>query len=171
MTDATLVKSLREGTGLTQKDAAERLGVTPPTLAAYEVGRYVPSPELMWKIARSLAIGSPGKGETNPRFLISYLLFGQCFAADAKGRLVTFRDPWRAHAAAELLLANHFHEVVVVPVWRGSRRALLRQLKAEGEVNCDNDDKPLVALIEYVQRLADDFGRRQLSRRPARSRT
>ena len=48
------IRALREGAGLTQAELAKRIGVTRQTLIAIEQGRYSPTLELAFQIARRL---------------------------------------------------------------------------------------------------------------------
>jgi transcriptional regulator with XRE-family HTH domain len=153
----TVIRALREGSSLAQNEAAEQLGITAGTLAAYEGGHVTPSQERTWQIARRLSLGSPAKGETNPRFLLTYALLGQRFVADGAGHVVCFRDPWRAYEHAERLIAAGFLQVAVVPIWRGSRRSLMKRIGARGEIDGDEMTDPLEALMQYADRLAAEF--------------
>jgi transcriptional regulator with XRE-family HTH domain len=165
----TVVRSLREGTDLPQNRAAERVGLTPGTLAAYELGHVSPSRAKIWEIARALALGSPSKGERNPRFLITFALLGQRFVADGDGRVLVFKDPWLAHEQAERLVDAGFLEVAIVPVWRSRRRALVARVDAVGEARGEELADPLADLLEYASRLAADFDRFQRAQAPRRS--
>lgn len=51
-----VIRPLREGAGLTQADLAGRIGVTRQTLIAIEQGRYSPTLELAFQIARVLGV-------------------------------------------------------------------------------------------------------------------
>lgn len=51
------IRALREAAGLTQAELARRVGVTRQTLIAIEQGKYSPSLELAFQIAR--AFGTP----------------------------------------------------------------------------------------------------------------
>lgn len=51
------VRMLRESAGLTQAELAARVGATRQTLIAVEAGRYAPSLELAFRLAR--AFGRP----------------------------------------------------------------------------------------------------------------
>jgi putative transcriptional regulator len=46
------IRALRAGTGMTQADLAGKLGVTRQTVIAIEQGRYSPTLELAFQIAR-----------------------------------------------------------------------------------------------------------------------
>lgn len=48
------VRALRDAAGLTQAELAERIGVTRQTLIAIEQGKYSPSLETAFRIARAL---------------------------------------------------------------------------------------------------------------------
>ena len=48
----TRVRELREASGLTQADLADRVGVTRQTILYVEKGEYNPSLELAWRVAR-----------------------------------------------------------------------------------------------------------------------
>ena len=119
----TLVRRVREGSRRTQAEAAERLGITPQTLSIYEGGRQTPSERRTAEIFRSLAIGTPGSSETDPRFLVSYEFAGQRVLT-ADGPLV-FEDPYLAQLAAEQLENLKLDRVVIVPVWSGGIQELL----------------------------------------------
>ena len=153
----TVVRAIREGSALTQNAAARQLGITPGTLAAYEGAHVTPSQSRTWEIARGLALGSPAKGEADPRFLLTYELFGQRFAADGNGRIVVFHDPWVAHEQAERLANAGFLNVALVPIWRSRRRSLVARVKASGEVRGDHMADPIADLISYASRLAAHF--------------
>lgn len=51
------IRPLREDAGLTQVELARRVGVTRQTLIAIEQGRYSPTLELAFQIARVLGVG------------------------------------------------------------------------------------------------------------------
>ena len=51
------IRITREGSGLTQAELAARIGVTRQTLIAIEQGKYSPSLELAFQIARVFGIG------------------------------------------------------------------------------------------------------------------
>lgn len=51
-----VIRPLREGAGLTQAELAGRIGVTRQTLIAIEQGRYSPTLELAFQIARVLGV-------------------------------------------------------------------------------------------------------------------
>ena len=48
------IRALREASGLTQAELGRRVGVTRQTLIAIEQGRYSPSLELAFQLAREL---------------------------------------------------------------------------------------------------------------------
>lgn len=155
----TMIRSMREGAEMSQAEAARSIGVTPPTLAAYEGGRFTPSASKTNHIARAIALGKAAKGERDPRFLLTYWLFTQRFLADGAGRLVAFMDPVVAHEHATRLIRAGFPHVAVVPVWRSKRRSLLRAIGAPREVTGDELDDPLGALLEHARTLADEYDR------------
>lgn len=51
------IRPLREDSGLTQVELARRVGVTRQTLIAIEQGRYSPTLELAFQIARVFGVG------------------------------------------------------------------------------------------------------------------
>jgi len=51
-----LIRPLREAAALTQAELASRIGVTRQTLIALEQGRYSPTLELAFQIARVLGV-------------------------------------------------------------------------------------------------------------------
>ncbi|MCK3769459.1 helix-turn-helix transcriptional regulator [Microbacterium aerolatum] len=51
------IRSRREQAGITQADLAARIGVTRQTLIAIEQGRYSPTLELAFQIARAFEVG------------------------------------------------------------------------------------------------------------------
>ena len=50
------IKALRSGIGMSQGDLASRIGVTRQTVNAIEQGKYSPSLEVAFKIARVFAV-------------------------------------------------------------------------------------------------------------------
>jgi putative transcriptional regulator len=51
------IRALREDRGLTQAELATRVGVTRQTLIAIEAGRYSPTLELAFQLARVFGVG------------------------------------------------------------------------------------------------------------------
>ncbi len=51
------IRALRESAGLTQIDLASRVGVTRQTLIAIEQGKYSPTLELAFQLARVFGVG------------------------------------------------------------------------------------------------------------------
>ncbi|HCS61217.1 MAG TPA: transcriptional regulator [Microbacterium sp.] len=51
------IRSRREDAGVTQADLARRIGVTRQTLIAIEQGKYSPTLELAFQIARAFEVG------------------------------------------------------------------------------------------------------------------
>lgn len=51
------IRTQREQSGLTQAELARRIGVTRQTLIAIEQGRYSPTLELAFQIARTFGVG------------------------------------------------------------------------------------------------------------------
>lgn len=51
-----VIREHREGAGLTQSELARRLGVTRQTLIAIEQGKYSPTLELAFQIAREFGV-------------------------------------------------------------------------------------------------------------------
>ncbi|QMU96390.1 helix-turn-helix transcriptional regulator [Microbacterium esteraromaticum] len=51
------IRAQREEAGMTQADLAARIGVTRQTLIAIEQGRYSPTLELAFQIARAFGVG------------------------------------------------------------------------------------------------------------------
>lgn len=51
------IRAVREGAGMTQAELARRVGVTRQTLIAIEQGRYSPTLELAFQIARVFDAG------------------------------------------------------------------------------------------------------------------
>jgi putative transcriptional regulator len=51
------IRAVREAAGMTQAELARRVGVTRQTLIAIEQGRYSPSLELAFLIARAFGVG------------------------------------------------------------------------------------------------------------------
>lgn len=51
------IRSVREAAGMTQAELARRVGVTRQTLIAIEQGRYSPTLELAFQIARAFGVG------------------------------------------------------------------------------------------------------------------
>ena len=51
------IRSRREEAGITQADLAGRIGVTRQTLIAIEQGKYSPTLELAFQIARAFEVG------------------------------------------------------------------------------------------------------------------
>jgi len=51
------IRSRRDEAGITQADLAGRIGVTRQTLIAIEQGRYSPTLELAFQIARAFEVG------------------------------------------------------------------------------------------------------------------
>jgi putative transcriptional regulator len=50
------IRALRAATGVTQADLADRIGVTRQTIIAIEQGRYSPSLEVAFQIAREFNV-------------------------------------------------------------------------------------------------------------------
>lgn len=50
------VRLRREGLGLTQRDVAQKMGVSQPSYAKLENGRYMPSLEILEKVADALNV-------------------------------------------------------------------------------------------------------------------
>ncbi|MBD3940645.1 helix-turn-helix transcriptional regulator [Microbacterium sp. NEAU-LLC] len=51
------IRATREAAGMTQADLARAVGVTRQTLIAIEQGRYSPSLELAFQLARAFGVG------------------------------------------------------------------------------------------------------------------
>ncbi|MFC8680344.1 helix-turn-helix transcriptional regulator [Microbacterium ureisolvens] len=51
------IRAVREAAGMTQADLARRVGVTRQTLIAIEQGRYSPTLELAFQLARAFGVG------------------------------------------------------------------------------------------------------------------
>lgn len=51
------VRAVREAAGMTQAELARQVGVTRQTLIAIEQGRYSPTLELAFQIARAFGVG------------------------------------------------------------------------------------------------------------------
>jgi putative transcriptional regulator len=51
------IRAVREASGLTQAELAKRIGVTRQTLIAIEQGKYSPTLELAFQIAREFGVG------------------------------------------------------------------------------------------------------------------
>ena len=51
------IRAVREAAGMTQADLARRVGVTRQTLIAIEQGRYSPTLELAFQLARAFDVG------------------------------------------------------------------------------------------------------------------
>ncbi|MFB7842684.1 MAG: transcriptional regulator [Microbacterium sp. 14-71-5] len=51
------IRALRDARGLTQAELASRVGVTRQTLIAIEAGRYSPTLELAFQLARVFEVG------------------------------------------------------------------------------------------------------------------
>jgi putative transcriptional regulator len=51
------IRALRDAHGITQAELAQRIGVTRQTVIAIEAGRYSPTLELAFKIARVFGVG------------------------------------------------------------------------------------------------------------------
>lgn len=164
----TMIRSMREGAEMSQAEAARSIGVTPPTLAAYEGGRFTPSASKTMQVARAIALGKAAKGEQDPRFLLTYWLFTQRFLASGDGRLVVFTDPAVAYKHATRLVGGGFPHVAVVPVWRSKRRSLLRSMGAPRDVTDNELDDPLGALLEHARSLAEEYERLRTEPRTVR---
>jgi hypothetical protein len=147
---------MREGSGHSLSSAARLLGVKPPTLAAYEAGRFEPSERLFWRIVGTLALGKPSKGEVRPRFLVTFWFFGQQFLANGDGRVFVFADPAKAERQVEQLEVLAFTGVGVIPAWTSALAELVREHGAE-TTRGDDVEEPLAALVSHVRLLADEF--------------
>ncbi|WP_194396663.1 helix-turn-helix transcriptional regulator [Microbacterium atlanticum] len=51
------IRAVREAAGMTQAELARRVGVTRQTLIAIEQGRYSPTLELAFQLARAFGVG------------------------------------------------------------------------------------------------------------------
>ena len=51
------IRAVREAAGMTQAELARRVGVTRQTLIAIEQGRYSPTLELAFQLARAFSVG------------------------------------------------------------------------------------------------------------------
>ncbi|MBW9109135.1 helix-turn-helix transcriptional regulator [Microbacterium trichothecenolyticum] len=51
------IRAVREAAGITQAELARRIGVTRQTLIAIEQGRYSPTLELAFQLARAFGLG------------------------------------------------------------------------------------------------------------------
>ena len=51
------VRAVREAAGMTQAELARKIGVTRQTLIAIEQGRYSPTLELAFQLARAFGVG------------------------------------------------------------------------------------------------------------------
>ena len=51
------IRAVRESAGMTQAELARQLGVTRQTLIAIEQGRYSPTLELAFQLARAFGVG------------------------------------------------------------------------------------------------------------------
>ena len=51
------IRAVREAAGITQAELARRVGVTRQTLIAIEQGRYSPTLELAFQLARAFRVG------------------------------------------------------------------------------------------------------------------
>ena len=70
-----------------------------------------------------------------------------------------FHDPQQAHGRSERLWKHGFLDVALVPVWRATRRALVRKMGAPGEIAGDELGDPLEALLEHTAQLASEYER------------
>ena len=50
------IKELRKQRNFTQERLAEMIGIEPPNLSYIETGRFYPSPDTLWKIAKALDV-------------------------------------------------------------------------------------------------------------------
>lgn len=50
------IRSLRKGAGMTQKELADKLGVTITTVSRWEKGEYVPSPRYIKQMAEMFGV-------------------------------------------------------------------------------------------------------------------
>jgi DNA-binding XRE family transcriptional regulator len=84
MASKRLLTKWRTKAGLSQAVAAERVGVTQPTWAGYEAGRYKPE----FETAARIELLSAGAVRI------------EAFGYDARKALAVARAPWRAGSAA-----------------------------------------------------------------------
>lgn len=151
-----LFRQLRLGSRLSQRETAERVGVTEAAVWQWEDGTVTPRPGRIDELARALAQGHPAEGEERPWFFVSYWIFGQRLLTDVNGRVFAFIDPENAVAAATRLQELGFPDVTAFGAWRDEQETLrghgAKLHVFENEPECD----PLDALLAYVARLAEE---------------
>src|SRR5437667_7767676 len=108
MNSETLTRRARRGTGETQARAAQRAGISPQTMAAYETGRVTPTPARTAVMMRQLALGTPAPDEADPHVFVAYTLGGMRLLADPDGMPVAFPSAETANAIASLLDSEPF---------------------------------------------------------------
>src|SRR5687768_6392962 len=104
-TTARALRLAREGAGLTQCEAAAKVGIRPPSLNVYETGAVLPSDTKLRQLVRSIALGEPQE-DAEPQFVTAFDLVGIRYLADARGRVLVFTELETAAHAVGVMSEN-----------------------------------------------------------------
>jgi hypothetical protein len=148
VTASTVIARARRGTGLTQREAAQRANLAPQTWNDYDVGRVVPSPGKRRELLDALALGARRRDETASLLFVAFRLGGLRLLADRGGVPISFATPEQAGAVASLLAEPPFDRLdldpVIVPAWH-AWEGLPREVRELGEDDGEGASAAVIA--------------------------